>query len=107
MFTEPLTSAWFMKIKPDNAADLDGLMDEVAYKALIAGCDMVLVCNNRDAAVQTLHELAIEPDPVSLVRLARLHALPGLNQQQLIASPQWQSCRAALSSYQEATQFSI
>lgn len=35
--SEPMTSGWFMKIKPDNTADLDGLMDEAAYKALIAG----------------------------------------------------------------------
>ncbi len=34
--SEPMTSGWFMKIKPDNAADLDGLMDEAAYKALVA-----------------------------------------------------------------------
>lgn len=35
--SDPMVSGWFMKIKPDNIADLDGLMDEAAYKALIAG----------------------------------------------------------------------
>lgn len=35
--SEPMTAGWFMKIKPDNAAELDGLMDEAAYKALVAG----------------------------------------------------------------------
>lgn len=35
--SDPMVSGWFMKIKPDNIADLDRLMDEAAYKALIAG----------------------------------------------------------------------
>ena len=29
-------TAWMFKIKPDNAADLDGLMDATAYQALVA-----------------------------------------------------------------------
>jgi len=32
---DPLGAAWFFKMKLDNAADLDGLLDEAAYKALI------------------------------------------------------------------------
>lgn len=33
---DPLGKAWFFKIKPDNMSDLDGLMDEAAYNALIS-----------------------------------------------------------------------
>ncbi|WP_069299346.1 glycine cleavage system protein GcvH [Neptunicoccus sediminis] len=33
---DPLGKAWFFKMKPDNMADLDDLMDEAAYSALIA-----------------------------------------------------------------------
>ena len=29
---DPQGAAWFVKIKPSNAAELDGLMDEAAYK---------------------------------------------------------------------------
>lgn len=28
-------SAWLFKLKPDNAADLDGLLDAAAYQALV------------------------------------------------------------------------
>jgi len=29
---DPANAAWFVKIKPSNASELDGLMDEAAYK---------------------------------------------------------------------------
>ena len=32
--SDPLGAGWFFKVRLDNAADLDGLMDEAAYKAL-------------------------------------------------------------------------
>lgn len=32
---DPMGAAWFFKIKPANMADLDDLMDEDEYKALI------------------------------------------------------------------------
>jgi glycine cleavage system H protein len=35
--TDPLTSGWFVRVMPKSAADLDGLMDEAAYQALIGG----------------------------------------------------------------------
>jgi beta-N-acetylhexosaminidase len=90
-----------------EGASVMGAMPQRAAKALRAGCDMVLICNQREAVLQTLRELDIQPDPVSLMRLARLHGLPGLNQQQLLASMQWQNSVAALSSIQERTQFSV
>jgi glycine cleavage system H protein len=33
--TDPMNDGWFLRMKPDNAADLDALMDEAAYTALI------------------------------------------------------------------------
>ena len=35
--TDPTGEGWFLRIKPDNAADLDALMDDTAYQALITG----------------------------------------------------------------------
>jgi glycine cleavage system H protein len=32
--TDPLGAGWFIQIRPSDAADLDGLMDEHAYQAL-------------------------------------------------------------------------
>ena len=34
--SDPLGAGWFFKVRLDNAADVDGLMDEAAYQALIA-----------------------------------------------------------------------
>jgi len=32
--SDPMGAAWFMKIKPAQAGDIDALMDEAAYKVL-------------------------------------------------------------------------
>ena len=32
--TDPLKDGWFIRVKPDNAADVDALMDDAAYSAL-------------------------------------------------------------------------
>ena len=68
---------------------------------------MVLICNNRDAVLKTLHELDIQPDPVSMMRLARLRGQPGLDQQQLQSSSLWQRCQAAVSGCLNSNQFSV
>ncbi|HHK74086.1 MAG TPA: glycine cleavage system protein GcvH [Rhizobiales bacterium] len=34
--SDPMGKGWFMKIKLSNASELDGLMDEDAYKAFVA-----------------------------------------------------------------------
>lgn len=44
-----------------------------AEKALSAGCDMVLVCNNREGALNVVDNLSGHNDPVSHLRLARMH----------------------------------
>ena len=33
--TDPMTDGWFLRMKPDSAAELDALLDEAAYAALI------------------------------------------------------------------------
>ena len=34
--SDPMGNGWFMKIKLSNTSELDALMDEAAYKALVA-----------------------------------------------------------------------
>ncbi|VFN01218.1 MAG: beta-N-acetylhexosaminidase [Candidatus Kentron sp. G] len=46
---------------------------ERARSALNAGCDMMLVCNNRQGVQEILAGLVEYHDPVSALRLARLH----------------------------------
>ena len=54
-------------------AGVVGSYCERAQAAIDAGCDMVLVCNNQDAAKGLLDELKLDPNPASLVRLMRMH----------------------------------
>jgi glycine cleavage system H protein len=35
--TDPMTSGWFVRVTPADPAQLDALMDEAAYQALIGG----------------------------------------------------------------------
>ena len=35
--TDPMNDGWFLRVRPDSAADIDALMDDAAYTALIAG----------------------------------------------------------------------
>jgi beta-N-acetylhexosaminidase len=101
------TGAVFSDDLSMEGASVMGSIPERARKALAAGCDMVLICNQRDAALQTLRELDIEPDPVSMARLARLHGLAAPDQHKLLASTQWRSAVAAVSSSLQGMQFSI
>lgn len=56
-----------------KGANVAGTMQERARASLDAGCDMILVCNDCDAADSVLDNLAPQEDPVSHLRLARLH----------------------------------
>ncbi|MEX2365354.1 MAG: beta-N-acetylhexosaminidase, partial [Pseudohongiellaceae bacterium] len=72
---------------------------ERANSALQAGCDMVLVCNNRDAAVEVLDALGDYEDPVAHLRLARMHGKGNVTLQQLHANNQWREITARLDKY--------
>ncbi|MCB1777274.1 MAG: beta-N-acetylhexosaminidase [Candidatus Competibacteraceae bacterium] len=67
-----------------------GSPPERAQAALMAGCDMALACNDRRAAVAILDHLGLKPDPVSQVRLIRLHGRGRLNLKRLHYHPAWQ-----------------
>ena len=54
-----------------------------ARAALTAGCDMALVCNDVSAVDRVLDELGRHDDPVSRLRLIRLHGRPAPSRIQL------------------------
>lgn len=54
-----------------------GDFPERARLAQEAGCDMLLVCNNPDAAEQVLDSLPITEDPIREQRLRRMQGKPG------------------------------
>ncbi|MEJ2255999.1 MAG: beta-N-acetylhexosaminidase [Woeseiaceae bacterium] len=71
-----------------------GSMAERARLSLDAGCDMILVCNDRDAAHEAVAALNEYANPLSLVRLARLHGTGGQPRETLRASEEWQAANA-------------
>lgn len=78
-----------------------GSMPERARRALEAGCDMVLVCNDRLAAAATVMALNDYSNPLSLVRLARLHGTGSVLRETLQASDQWRHASAIFSRWLE------
>jgi beta-N-acetylhexosaminidase len=84
-----------------------GSIPERARHALAAGCDVLAICNDRAAVLDTLDELAGEADPVSQVRLVRLHGRPVPARQELAASPRWQECRSAIDHCRDAPELRL
>ena len=84
-----------------------GSMPERAKRALRAGCDMILVCNDRNAARQTVTALNDYSNPLSLVRLARLHGTGQVMRETLLASEQWQLASSAVGKFSERPQLEL
>ena len=78
-----------------------GSMAERAQRALEAGCDMVLVCNDRDAAQQAVEALNEYSNPLSLVRLARMHGTGHPLRETLLASDEWQAINQRFARWSE------
>lgn len=92
VFTDDLTMA---------GAAVVGGMPERVQAALEAGCDVLSICNNRQGVLQVIDSLRASADPVSQVRMARLHGKPGLTRKALHASIDWQTCETAIKSCME------
>jgi beta-N-acetylhexosaminidase len=84
-----------------------GTMAQRAMIALQAGCDMVLVCNDRGAAEQAVHALEDYSNPLSLVRLARLHGTGHVLRESLLASDDWQKTSEIFSHWEERPQLQL
>ena len=67
-----------------------GSMVKRAELALEAGCDMLPICNDRPAAQAAVAALRDYSNPLSLVRLARLHGTGQVLRETLLASDEWQ-----------------
>lgn len=84
-----------------------GSMPTRAGAALEAGCDMVLICNDRPAAQETVVALAEYSNPLSLVRLARLHGTGTVLRETLLASEEWQQAADRFDGWQERPDFEL
>ncbi|MEO5702802.1 MAG: beta-N-acetylhexosaminidase [Gammaproteobacteria bacterium] len=72
-----------------EGASVAGNFMERAEAALHAGCDMVLVCNNPEAAAQVLDGLGDYNDPVAYMRLVRMRGRGQTSRVQLQHNPAW------------------
>ena len=73
-------------------------------KALQAGCDMVLICNENEQAVQVAEQLTNQDNPASQIRLARMHGgKHSIPNQDLSARKAWQSAVLQVESYLDSS----
>lgn len=72
-----------------KGAAIVGAMPERASAALEAGCDMILVCNDSEAVDSVLDNLQDHSDPVSHLRLARLHGRHSVDRDRLRLSDEY------------------
>lgn len=78
-----------------------------AYAALEAGCDMVLVCNQRHEAARVADALVDYHDPVALTRIARMHGRHPVTRAQLQTDPRWTQAVAAVRGYDETPELDL
>ena len=74
-----------------EAAVCGDTFTERAQSALNAGCDMVLVCNNPKGAAEVLEALEGYNNPVSRMRLVRMHGKPDNSFIELRKQKSWQA----------------
>lgn len=71
------------------AAESVGGIEDRARLALEAGCDMILICNDRESVIEAIDSLGGYSEPASQVRLARLHGRRAPEREPLLASGAW------------------
>ncbi|MFQ5644160.1 MAG: beta-N-acetylhexosaminidase [Thiogranum sp.] len=79
-----------------GGAQWAGDYPERAHSALQAGCDMVLVCNQPQHAVEVIESLAGHNDPAAHLRLARMHGSTWPEREALLSSRRWRAAAALL-----------
>lgn len=84
-----------------------GSMRVRAKRALEAGCDMVLICNDRTAAEEAVAALNDYSNPLSLVRLARLHGTGHAMRETLLASDEWRDANDKLTKWTEPPELTL
>lgn len=73
------------------AAGVVGGYADRARAAAAAGCDMLLICNNRPAAIEIVDAFRGYQDPAAQLRLLRMHGRGHAERVRLHEDPRWQA----------------
>ena len=90
-----------------EGATIAGSYGERANLALEAGCDMVLVCNNPDGAIEVMEELTDYKNPASQARLVRMHGHGHISSSQLKESPRWRRALQLVTKLEDHSSLSL
>ena len=90
-----------------EAAGIAGSYGERALLALDAGCDMVLVCNHPEAVVEVIDALGDYSNPVSELRLARMHGKDSINRDELLASAKWKQANQLVQTLDDSRELEL
>nr|WP_286232987.1 beta-N-acetylhexosaminidase [Thalassotalea sediminis] len=81
-----------------GASSIGGFIER-AEAAQAAGCDMLLVCNNRDACIDVIDNANISINPASEIRLKAMLKTNSMDWKTMQASKAWQTLNRANQSY--------
>ncbi len=79
-----------------EAAGIVGGFGERADAALTAGCDMALVCNHLDGAIEAAEYIKGYSNPTSQLRLVRMHGEKDISWAQLSQDEHWRDISAQI-----------
>ena len=90
-----------------EAACVVGGFGERAEAALSAGCDMALVCNHLDGAIEAASYIEGYSEPTSQLRLVRMHGEHVINWDQLKKSEHWQQVSAQITALTDSPELEM
>ncbi len=85
-----------------EAACVAGGFGERAEAALTAGCDMALVCNHLDGAIEAANYIKGYANPTSQLRLVRMHGEHDIDWAQLKQNKHWQQTSARITALNDS-----
>lgn len=90
-----------------EAACVAGGFGERAAAALDAGCDMALVCNHLEGAIEAARYIKGYTNPTSQLRLVRMHGENNIDWQQLKQDNRWQQVSTEINALNDSPELEM